>query len=215
MLSILALSTALMQEPPAPPAPPEARTHVFVRTMGDGPGLDKDGDGQVTRDEFAAPRADAFADLDKDGNGRLSTEELSSGHGPGDNVFIVTGDEGPGGPHRIELRRPGGPEEDREIIVLDGPGGPERPGRPMAFHRRDGGPGDSRIEIRRIGGGEDGPGRLDKDGDGKVSEAEFTAPLRDAFARMDADRSGFIEEGERGAEGDVRIFTRRLDQRED
>ncbi|RZJ01517.1 MAG: hypothetical protein EON90_02750 [Brevundimonas sp.] len=226
MLSILALSAALMQEPPAPPAP-ETRTRVFVRSTGDGPGLDKDGDGQVTREEFSAPMADAFADLDKNSDGRLSTDELASGPGePGDHVFVVGGRDGPGGPggpRRVELRGPrGGMGDVREVIVLGGPEGTTglnglnglHSGRTMQFGRPDGGPGESRIEIRRMGGPEGGPDRLDKDGDGKVSEAEFTSPLREAFARMDADRSGFIEEGERGADGDVQVFTHRIETRE-
>lgn len=206
MLSMLALSAVLLQEPPAPRSPPEARTRVFVRSTGDGPGLDRDGDGQVTREEFSAPMGDAFADLDKDGNGRLSTEELAvDGGGPDGHVFVAGGPDGPG-PHRFELRRSGG--RDGEVIILGSPGGPHGP---MAWSGRDE-PGESRVEIRRMAG--DGPGDLDKDGDGKVSEAEFTAPLRDAFVRLDADRSGFVEEGERGGDGDVRVITHRIERRE-
>jgi hypothetical protein len=39
---------------------------------------------------------------------------------------------------------------------------------------------------------------MDADGDGRTSFDEFAKPLREAFDRMDADRSGFLEEGERG-----------------
>ena len=74
--------------------------------------------------------------------------------------------------------------------------------------------GDTRIEVRQMGG-PGGHGDMDKDGDGKISEAEFTGPLREAFLRMDADRSGFIEEGERGGDGDVRVFTHRIETREE
>jgi hypothetical protein len=127
------------------------------------------------------------------------------------------------GPHRFELRTDdeGGPGERREVMIVtrgDGEGGG-----PVIIHR--GGPGEpftlegrvegSDFELHRMGGAGDGPGGLDKDGDDKVSEAEFTAPLRDAFARMDADHSGFIEDGEHGDGADVRVITRRIEHRED
>ena len=74
-------------------------------------------------------------------------------------------------------------------------------------------PPEAHTRVRIMG--PHGPGSLDRDGDGKISEAEFTGPLRDAFARMDADRSGFIEEGERGGEGEVRVFTHRIESRDE
>jgi hypothetical protein len=219
MLTLIALSAALMQEPPAPPAPPEVHTRVMV--MGPhGPGsLDKDGDGQVSREEFAAPMNEHFGQMDKDGDGRLSTEEMSGGHGPhgeGNVMILRGGPEGAPGVHRFEMRQPHGGEagarEEHEIIIRrpDGPGGPVRMIRP-GHHD---GEGETRFEIRHMGG-PGGHADMDKDGDGKVSEAEFTGPLREAFARMDADRSGFIEEGERGGDGDVRVFTHRVETRDE
>jgi hypothetical protein len=227
MLILIALSATLMQDPPAPPAPPEVHTR-FIMT-GDGPGsLDKDGDGQISREEFAAPMNDHFARMDKDGDGRLSAEERSSGHGPGDHVFI-RGEGGPGA-HRFELRTPGerGGHEVRTMvfsgraeggsggeheIVIRGPGGE---GGPRVIHlpRRAGGAGEHNVMVRRLGG-PDGEHRMDADNDGRISEAEFTGPLREAFTRMDADRSGFIEEGERGQGHDVQVFTHRIETRQD
>jgi hypothetical protein len=218
MLTLIALSAVLMQEPPASHAPPEVRTRVMVMGGPDGHApLDRDGDGQVSREEFAAPMNDPFARMDADGDGRLSTEELSALHAPdGDgNVMVFRGGaEGEAGVHRFELRRPGGPggdHEEREIVIR-GPGGP---GMPMIIHGPGhDGPGESRIEVRTLGG----PGHqaeMDSDGDGRISEAEFTNPLREAFARMDADHSGFIEDGERGGDGDVRVFTHRIETRDD
>lgn len=213
MLTFIALSAVLMQEPPPPPTPPEVRTRVMV--MGPhGPGsLDRDGDGQVTREEFSTPMDEHFARIDKDGDGRLSTEELSAGHGAGGEMAVFrSGPAGEPGVHRFELRRPhhggaAGPSEEREIVIHGTAGA----GMPLMIH----GPGgDSRIEVRHMGGPGD-HGEMDKDGDGRISEAEFTAPLRDAFARMDADRSGFIEESERGGDGDVRVFTHRIETREE
>lgn len=220
MLTLIAFSAILMQEPPAPPAPPEVRTHVVVMG-GHGPGtLDKDGDGQVSREEFAAPMNEHFARVDKDGDGRLSTEELSAGHGAagdGDVMFFRSGPAGEPGAHRFELRRPHHPGEGGESgevreIIVHGPGGH---GMPRIVHAPGHeGPGDEmRLELRHPGAG--GHADMDKDGDGRISEAEFTGPLRDAFARLDADRSGFIEDGERGGNGDVRVFTHRIETRDE
>ena len=55
-------------------------------------------------------------------------------------------------------------------------------------------------------------GDMDADGDGRISEAEFLAPMREAFASMDADGSGFVEAAERGAGRDVRVFTHRIER---
>jgi hypothetical protein len=76
----------------------------------------------------------------------------------------------------------------------------------------EGGPG-RRIEIMRVGG-PDGENGLDADNDGKVSEAEFSAPVREAFARMDADGSGFIEAGERGSGDGAEVFVHRIEMRQ-
>ena len=238
MLTLIALSAILTQHTPAPPAPP---VHTRVMVMGaDGPGgLDRDGDGQVTREEFAAPINDHFARMDADSDGRLSTEELSAGHGAmgGDEhgIRIMRGPGGQRGPgvRHLEMRRarPGGgagahaehagegetrtmvfvggltgPGGEREIVIHGGPGGHAMMGGP----RGEDGSGE-RIEIRRAGG-PDGEDDLDTDNDGKISEAEFSAPLREAFGRMDADHSGFIEAGERGA-GGREVFVHRIETR--
>lgn len=199
MLTLIALSAALIQEPPAPPAPPappEAHTRIMVMGPHGHAAMDRDGDGQVTRDEFTTPMNEAFARMDKDGDGRLSGEELPARHGPGEHdMMILRG--GEPGMHRFEMRRPDGPGApgERHEIVIRGPGGE---GGPQVFHfdSADGHEGH----------------RMDADNDGRVSEGEFTARLREAFARMDADRSGFLEEGERGAHGEVRVITRRVER---
>ena len=196
MLTLIALSAVLLQEPPAPPSPPE----VHARFMMMGPrghvAMDRDGDGQVTREEFTTPMNEAFARMDRNGDGRLAGDELDARHGDGEHdVMILRG--GEPGMRRFELRRPDGSPgagERREIIVR-GPGGE---GGPRVFHF------DS--------GDADGSHRMDADGDGRISEVEFTARLRAAFARMDADRSGFLEEGERGGDGEVRVITRRIER---
>ena len=214
MLTLIALSALALQEPPAPPAPPETHTRVMIMGAHGPDALDKDGDGQVSREEFSAPMNDHFGRIDKDGDGRLSREELSAGHGMGGNheVMVRRGADGPGERTMVFVGGPGGERGERHVI-LHGPGGA---GGPHIIHGpgHGGSGGETRFEIRTLGGEGHGPGEMDKDGDGRISEAEFTGPLRDAFARMDADRSGFIEEGEPGGDGEVRVFTHRIETRE-
>lgn len=227
MLTLLTLTAVLSIQqppappvPPAPPAPPEPHARFMVMEGGPG-GLDKDGDGQVSRDEFAAPMTDHFARLDANGDGRLSDEELSGGAGArgGHGMMVLRGGpEGGPGVHRFEMGRshadgdagpPDGAGETRTTIVVrrgePGPGGE----REIVIH----GPGGPVGPHGMTWAGDDGAAPLDADNDGRLSEAEFTAPLREAFARMDADRSGFVEAGERGGDRAVRVFTHRLESR--
>lgn len=212
MLTLLTFAALVSQtSPPVAEPPAQERNVVFVQTTGDRSGVDRDGDGQVTREEFNAPLDRAFARLDKDGDGRLSAEELRAS-APGDDVMVL-GDHGPGA-HRFTLRRGGQGDERIEDIRIersgDGPGPIilRRPGaRDITVHTD--GSASGRFEVTHPDGGAND---MDKDGDGKVSEGEFLAPLREAFARMDADRSGFLEDGERGGQNQVHVFSRRIER---
>lgn len=208
-----------------PPAPVEG-THREVRVITlDGPGgpggagprgpaLDKNGDGFVTRDEFTAPQTQAFDFLDKNRDGKISSEEFAEGRATAMTVLGGAGGTGGLGRGPVRVHVGGGPEGALFSGQMGGPaGGDSR----VFVIRRDGADGElpppppgARIEVDRIVGAPgEGPGDLDKDHDGKVSEEEFLAPLREAFQRMDADHSGYLESGEKGESG-VHIFTRRM-----
>ncbi|CAN5322535.1 hypothetical protein BH10PSE1_BH10PSE1_01230 [soil metagenome] len=203
MLIALTLAAALSGQAAPPRAgPPEIRRDVRVITVGgpDGkPDMDKNGDGFVTREEFTAPQTAAFDFLDANKDGRISTEEFASGRAAAH--VILGGLGGPGGPGSVRIRMDG----------PDGPG-PMSDGNVMMFRHGDpeGPMGRDTVEIHTVGGpdGHDGPGDIDTDHDGKISEAEFLAPLREAFQRMDTDHSGVLEEGENGPGGGVFVMRR-------
>lgn len=177
LFAVLSGSPAIQAEAPRT----ETRTEVRVVTMAGpgehGPGrLDADSDGVVTRDEFSAPMATAFDRMDADHDGRLTTEELAVSHGPG-------------GPDGGSMMMHGGEGGDAEVFMFrrGGPEGGPPPG--------PGGHGERRVEVRRFGAAE-GHGAMDTNNDGKVSEDEFLAPMRDAFRSMDADYDGSLDDNE-------------------
>jgi hypothetical protein len=104
-----------------------------------------------------------------------------------ENVFVFRrgGASGEGDPDgvRVEIRR------------LDGSGMPRAEIRHFDGSDGESGPSVSTVEVRRFGG--PGGGDMDTNDDGRVTEDEFLAPLREAFQRMDEDRDGALDDGER------------------
>lgn len=167
-LGLAFVASAVSAEEAKPEVKAERRVIVIG---GDHAKMDKNGDGEVSRDEFMALHSEMFAKLDADKNGRLSKAERESGHEAHLKALR-------GGDHAMVLRGPHGPGERRA----------------------------HRIELHHAG---EGPGEMDANKDGKISPEEFTAPMKKAFESLDADKSGFLEEGER-AHGPMR-FERRVE----
>lgn len=169
-----------------------------LRALGDPPasrgrfrGMDKDGDGKVSRDEFAGPPA-LFGRMDADGDGFLDRGEAARGFRAGAAAPL---------PGRLR----GMDKDGDRTITREEFTGPEG-----AFDRLDAN-NDGAItedELPRPGAGTAtrGPAArrlmaMDRDGDGKVSREEFSGPAR-LFDRLDGDGDGAITAGEarRGAE---------------
>ena len=175
----------------------EARVMVLNGPGGEG-GLDRDGDGYVTRDEFLTPMMTAWERIDAEGAGRVSAEELAGGvHRRGEgrhDVFMLrSGEGGPmewhdgNGPMIIEHSDDGETRVEVRRIVRGGPGGEHG--------------GEHGARIMMLG---DGDGAMDTDDDGRVSEAEFLARMGEAFRRLDTDASGYLEDGEHGPQRIIR-----------
>jgi Ca2+-binding EF-hand superfamily protein len=154
--------------------------------------LDKNGDGKLSRDEFAGPPG-LFGRLDADGDGTISKDEAARAPaGPGGALFAdrirAMDKNGDGKVSRDEFI---GPPQlfDRLDTNKDGAIGPEdRPGGP------DGVPG-----AGAAGGMPRFPA-LDKNGDGKLGKDEFEGPPR-LFDRLDANSDGYLTPAELGAMG--------------
>lgn len=167
--------------------------------------LDENDDGRVSAEEMSSGRGQGHGGpmifSSREGGPGIMMFGGPGGHhaGPGgramvfggsdgeENVFVF-GRGGPGGEDgrdgvRVEIRRVDGSDQPRaEIRHFGGLDG-------------ESGPGGPRVELRRFGG--PGGGDMDTNDDGRVTEDEFLAPLREAFQRMDEDRDGALDDGER------------------
>lgn len=163
--------------------------------------MDKDGDGYVTKEEMAAAHAgmrsrfearrgdpaERFAAMDADGDGKVTLDEmkqaaekrmaehgreggLSERHAERMAKFFEKADANNDGVLTLE-------EMQAVRKMHDDKAGPKRDG------KKDGKRGDHFS-------------RLDTDGDGKISKAEFLAGADRMFERLDRNNDGKIERGE-------------------
>jgi hypothetical protein len=155
---------------------------------------DSNGDGAVTRAEVDAARAAEFARLDADRDGALTRDEMRAGHHRGRGQGPEDG-RGPdanndGSVTREEfLARPNAMFDSLDANddgVLSTAEMAERRG-----HRERGG--------RHGHGRHGGPGHLDGDRDGRVTQAEFAAGAGMMFEHLDADNDGRITQAEADA----------------
>ncbi|MEX2286028.1 MAG: EF-hand domain-containing protein [Planctomycetaceae bacterium] len=140
--------------------------------------LDTDNDKMLSKDELAKA-AEKFAELDTNKDGKLDGPELM---GPPPRFGGMGGEGGEG-------RRRRGPGDDENR-------GKGRPGGRGPEGAGPGGPGGTGAFGERFFE------RLDKDGDGKISNEEAPERLKERFQSLDTDKDGVVslEEFKKGAE---------------
>ena len=184
-LAALTLATTAQthaQTPPPPGGPVEVQTRVMALN---GPGGEQG--------------------LDADKDGFVSRQEFAA---PLDRAFARLDKDGDGKLSKNEMETGHGAADQGGPRVLSFSSGDVAQGLETSIAR-----GEGPMHIFALNGGAVHDGQdLDADKDGRVTEDEFLARIREAFRRMDKDGSGALEAGERGAGGsDVRIITRRVD----
>lgn len=156
--------------------------------------LDRDGDKRISLVEMQAAQAERFTRLDADQDGQLTSEERKAGrqalHAERQAARFNRRDaDRDGGLSLAEAPKAIGPHFAHVDADRNNRLSAEELQAARTMMRAARGP--KAVKADRV--------RVDANGDGAVSRAEFEAHLRVRFARMDADRDGFITRAERKA----------------
>ncbi|MFN4355931.1 EF-hand domain-containing protein [Parvibaculum sp.] len=162
--------------------------------------MDKDGDGYVTKEEMAAARAEMrtryearrgdpaerFAAMDADGDGKVTLDEMKQA---AEKRMAERGREGGLSDRSAErmaaLFEKADANSDGALTLEE-----------MQAAKKHHGKTDAKRDGKKDGKRGDHFSRLDADGDGRISKAEFLASADRMFERLDRNSDGKIERGE-------------------
>ncbi|MGE0605838.1 MAG: EF-hand domain-containing protein [Pirellulales bacterium] len=166
--------------------------------------LDTDGDGKLSAAEISAA-GETLKRLDRNGDGQIAREELAPPRGPG-----AGGQPGQGQALQafVERLKQADADGDGKISKEEAP---DRLKERFADIDKNGDGSIDKEEIQQLvqlmaarqGGGNGQGGQFlerlkqaDKDGDGKLSKEEAPGPLQGRFEEFDANKDGFIDQQE-------------------
>lgn len=183
------VATAAAQESPDEDAKDRSGGRMMDRDRGDMmmQHMDRDGDGAISLQEFQARGEQRFEQMDADGDGRVTAEELEAAR------------QQMGQQHR-QMRKEQG--EGRGNGMQHGGGMQHHHGAPPGA--RHGGEAAAGREQRRAQRRAQHFARLDADGDGRITEAEFEQHHAERFQALDADDDGVITAEEMSARQGMR-----------